>query len=208
MTHVEKMRFQAALQALRGTNPVLFPCLPSTALTSVLRQRKAKQQQRELSECLRAARVRREERMDNQRNAFPYRGACTRRHSRANTRPGPAPAPGAALEAAAAAAAGAAREPGVAAAPAPAGGAVRGSAPRSAAAAPPSTPAPTRTFKSKTSHRHAQGAAQDHEDQSGSDCPCGLPTAATPASRLAGPWAGPRRAPTAAACRPGCRAAG
>ena len=71
MTHVEKMRFQAALQALRGTNSILLPCLPSTALTSTLPQRRAKQRRRGPSECLRAARVRREERMDNQRNAFP-----------------------------------------------------------------------------------------------------------------------------------------
>ena len=70
MTHVEKMRFQAALQALRGTNSILFPCLPSTALTGTLPQRRAKQRRRGPSECLRAARVQ-DGRMDNQRNAFP-----------------------------------------------------------------------------------------------------------------------------------------
>ena len=88
MTHVEKMRFQAALQALRGTNPVLFPCLLSKALTSTLPQRRAKQRRRGPSECLRAARVQ-DGRMDNQKERVPHRGAYTRQQSHANTRPGP-----------------------------------------------------------------------------------------------------------------------
>ena len=50
MTHVEKMRFQAALQALRGTDSPL-PHLLACLLTSALPQMKAKQR-RGLSERL------------------------------------------------------------------------------------------------------------------------------------------------------------
>ena len=50
MTHVEKMRFQAALQALRGTDSALSHRL-ACALTSALRQRRrARQQRRALGE--------------------------------------------------------------------------------------------------------------------------------------------------------------
>ena len=94
MTHVEKMRFQAALQALRGTDSPLSHCLfsrlacfLSAELTGALPQRRAKQRRREPSECVCERNVCEEERMGvNVATAFLHHEAAEHQRQGAGKR--------------------------------------------------------------------------------------------------------------------------